>query len=275
MTTTGIGRILLGLLVLTVLCALLSADTRGPAPQFTAQSLDGQTFSNASLSGRVTLLQFWATWCPVCREDQSAVDNIQSMFAGQGLTVIAIDVGESEATVKSYLQASPRSCPVVVDSGHSLAVRFGAHAYPYYVLIDSQGNIAGTQSGGGGEALLQHLLRRAGLSLRSETPDAGNQSAASTPSQGIGRSTIIVVPGGASALSAKPVPKTIFVFANGERLEADHYTLDATLLHVVVGGQQRTIALSALDMKTTIAVNHQRGVDLKVPKSRSEVFVTF
>lgn len=273
MTTTSTSRILLGLLTLMVLCAWVRADTRGPAPQFTAQALDGETFTNASLSGRVTLLQFWATWCPVCREDQSAVDNIQSMFADQGLTVIAIDVGESEATVKTYLQASPRSCPVVVDSGHSLAARFGAHAYPYYVLIDSQGNIAGTQSGGGGEASLQHLLRRAGLSLRSETPGAGNQSSA--PAQGIGRSTLIEVPGGRSGRPTKPAPKTIFVFANGERLEADHYTLDTTLLHVMVGGQQRTIAISALDMKTTIAVNRQRGIDLKFPKTRSEVYVTF
>ncbi len=267
------NRILHGLLTLMVLCALVSADTRGPAPQFTAQTLDGETFSNASLSGRVTLLQFWATWCPVCKEDQSAVDNIQSMFADQGLTVIAIDVGESEATVRAYLQASPRSCSVVVDSAHSLAARFGAHGYPYYVLIDSQGNIAGTQSGGGGEALLQHLLRRAGLSLRSEKPDVGNQKLAASP--GIGRSALIEAPGGPSALPATPAPKTIFVFANGERLEADHYTLDATLLHVTVGGLQRTIALSALDIKTTIAVNRERGIDLKFPKTRSEVYVTF
>lgn len=258
-----------------VLCAWLRADTRGPAPQFTAQALDGETFSNASLNGRVTLLQFWATWCPVCRGDQSAVDNIQSMFADQGLTVIAIDVGESEATVRSYLQASPRSCPVVVDSGHSLAARFGVHGYPHYVLIDAEGNIAGTQSGGGGEALLQRLLRRAGLSLRREPRDAGNQSAASASSQGIGRSSVIVASGGQSALPAKPAPKTIFVFANGERLEADHYTLDTTVLRVMVGGEQRTIAISALDMKTTIAVNRQRGIDLKIPKSKSEVYVTF
>ena len=64
---TSIARILLGLLSLIVLCVLVSADTRGPAPQFTVQTLDGETFTNASIRGRVTLLDFWATWCPVCR----------------------------------------------------------------------------------------------------------------------------------------------------------------------------------------------------------------
>jgi thiol-disulfide isomerase/thioredoxin len=271
--SSSMNRILHGLLTLMVLCVLVRADTRGPAPQFTAQTLDGETFSNASLSGRVTLLQFWTTWCPVCRGDQSAVDNIESMFAGQGLVVLAIDVGESEATVKTYLQGNPRSCRVVVNDGRSLAARFGVHGYPHYVLIDSQGNIAGTQSGGGGEASLQRLLRRAGLSLQSDKPEVGNQKLAASP--GVGRSALIEAPGGPSALPAKPAPKTIFVFANGERLEADHYTLGPTLLHVTVDGLQRTIALSALDIKTTIAVNRERGIDLKFPKTRSEVYVTF
>ncbi len=271
--STRINRIFYCLLTLMLYCALGAADTRGPAPQFTAQTLDGETFTNASLIGRVTLLQFWTTWCPVCHGDQSAVDNIESMFASQGLTVLAIDVGESEATVKNYLQANPRSCRVVVNDGRGLAARFGVHGFPYYVLIDSHGNIAGTQSGGGGEALLQHLLKRAGLGSQPDTAAVGQQKSA--PSPGIGRSSVIEVPLGPSAVPSKPTPKTIFVFVNGERLEADHYTIDAALLRVMVGGQQRTIALSTLDVKATVAVNRQRGVEFKIPKSRSEVFVTF
>jgi hypothetical protein len=76
-------------------------------------------------------------------------------------------------------------------------------------------------------------------------------------------------------LQTKPVPKSVFVLANGERLEADHYTLDAGFLHVAVGGAQRTIALSALDMKATTAANRERGIDFKIPQSRSEVFLAF
>ena len=271
MKKTSITRILLGLLTLIVLCALVRADTRGPAPQFTVQTLDGETFTNASIRGRVTLLDFWATWCPVCRGDQAAVDDIERRFADQGLIVLAVDVGESEATVRTYLQGNPRSCRVVVNDGRSLAARFGVHGYPHYVVIDGDGNIAGIQSGSGGEASLQRLVNRAGL--RSNGPEIRNQTSAS--SAVIGRSTLIEVPGGPSTPPTKPGPKTIFVFANGERLEADHYTLDTNLLHVVVRGQQRTIAINTLDIKTTLAVNRQRGIDLKIPQSRSEVFVTF
>ncbi len=273
--STSISRILHVLLTLTVLCAFVRADNRGSAPQFTAKTLDGETFTNGSLSGGVVLLQFWTTWCPVCHEDQAAVDNIEAAFADQGLTVLAVDVGEPEATVRAYLQANPRSCRIVVSDGRSLAAQFGVHGYPHYVVIDRNGNIAASGSGGGGEGSLRYLLSRAGLRLHSDTPVAGNQNPASSSSPGIGRSTLINVPVGQSTLPLKPVPKTIFVLANGDRLEADHYALYPTSLHVVVGGQQRTIALSALDMKATVAVNRERGINLNIPKSRGEVFVTF
>jgi thiol-disulfide isomerase/thioredoxin len=249
------------------------ADTQGPAPQFTAQTLDGDTFNNASLRGRVTLLQFWATQCPDCRLDQAAVDNIERMYAGQGLVVLAVDAGESEATVRNYLRANPRSARVVVNPSGALATRFGAHTFPYYVVIDSQGNIAGTQTGPGGVSSLRKLLSAGGLSLQAEVQDVGDETVIT--SRGPDGAAVIDVPTGQNARPEKRVPKTVFVFANGGQIEADRYTIDPTSLHVVVNGEKRTIALSELDLKATMAVNRQRGVDLIIPKKSDEVFVTF
>jgi len=270
---TGVNRILGGLLALAVLCTLVTADTQGPAPQFAVKTLSGETFTNSSLSGRVTLLQFWATWCPHCRRDQAAVDNMERSYADKGLIVLAVDVDESEATVRKYLEANPRSCRIVLNDGANLAARFGVHGFPYYVLIDGNGNIAGTQNGAGGEASLQRLLSRAGLSPHSDTLDAGNHYSGASPR--IGKSTVITVPGTRSTPPSKPLPKTIFVFADGSRFETDHYMLDATSLHVVVDGQPRTIPFTKLDLKATLAVNHNRGVDLNIPKNQSEIFLTF
>ena len=146
------------LLAAALLSGAAVADSRVSAPQFTARTLDGQTVSSSSLSGSVVLLQFWTSWCPVCRHDQPAVDRIAAEFGSSGLVVLAVDDGESEAVVRKYLQANPRSCPVVVSDGHSLAARFGVHGYPHYVVIDRNGNIAASRSGGGGEAYLRYLL---------------------------------------------------------------------------------------------------------------------
>jgi thiol-disulfide isomerase/thioredoxin len=260
---TNMSRILHGLLSLIVLCVFARADIGGQAPPFTAQTLDGEILTSASLSGRVILIEFWATWCPYCRRDQSSVDNIERAYSSKGLIVLAVDVGESESAVRKYLNENPRSCRVVLNNG--LASRFGAHGFPYYVVIDREGNISGTQSGSAGEASLLHLLSRAGLF--SATRDAANQHPSASPSNN--GAQVIEEPLAQSTLPPKPSPKTIFVFANGERLEVDHYTIHAGLLHLAVGGQQRTVALSTLDIKTTIAVNHERGIELKIPQSKS------
>ena len=270
-------RVLLSVvLTMAVACPFARADTGQPAPQFTAQTLDGESFNTTSLRGRVVLLQFWATWCPHCRDDQSALDHIERMFSGQGLMVLAVDDGEPEATVMKYLQEHPRACRIVLDQGLNISRRFGKHGFPYYVLIDRDGRIAGTQNGAGGEALLLDLLSRAGLSSRSSAQQASHQDpdAASGPG-GPSGAKVIEVPRMRNTRPAKPIPETIFVLSNGERLESNRYTIGALYLRVEVGGEERTIAVAELDRKATMAANQGRGVDLKIPTNGSEVFVAF
>lgn len=258
------------LLWLVLLCGGAFADT--PAPQFAAKSLDGQTFSNASLRGNIVLLEFWTTWCPVCRHDQAAIDSVQAAFGGDGLVVIAVDDGEPEALVRKYLQASPRSVAVVATGDRSLAARFGVHSYPHYVLIDRGGSVVASRAGGGGEPYLRSLLARAGLGSRPETVQAANRT---VPIAGPASPQLINVAPVASAPLAKPIPKTVFVFTDGDQLEADHYMLYANFLHVTAEGQERSIPLSALDVKKTMAVNRERGINIHIPTSGSEVFLAF
>jgi cytochrome c biogenesis protein CcmG, thiol:disulfide interchange protein DsbE len=267
-----VRRIFYALLSAMFLCAFAITDSGATAPQFSVKTLDGQNFSNSSLEGDVVLLQFWTTWCPYCRQDQPAVDNIQAEFGGQGLVVIAVDDGESEAVVRRYLEESPRSVAIVATGDHILAARFGVHGYPSYVVINRSGNISGTGSGGGGEAYLRALLRTAGMAANSGT--AQQQAAAAAPSVTSGPRWTNVPPT-TSSVAAKPLPKTVFVFSDGARLEADHYELNATFLRVTAEGQERSIPLSALDVKKTIAANRERGINLKIPTHGNEIFLAF
>ena len=143
--------------------ALLAIGSREPAPKFHAKTLDGEVFTNESLKGKVVLLQFWTAWCPYCKEEQGAVDAVAHDFAGRGLVVLAVNVGEGKKKVKQYLADSPRTCKVVLTDDTNLAAMFAAKSYPIYVLIDRDGNIAGKQDGAAGESALRELLARAGL----------------------------------------------------------------------------------------------------------------
>ena len=134
-----------------------------PAPHFSATTTAGEKFTNASIKGKVALFEFWTTWCGYCADEAAFVDKIGKELAPKGLILLAIDVGESKKTVKKYLVDHPRSCRIVLNEDTNLAAMYAANAYPIYVAIDREGNIAGTQRGAAGERGLRRLLRSAGM----------------------------------------------------------------------------------------------------------------
>lgn len=264
---------LLVFLAIVFCCGSSRAELR-EAPQFTLRTLDGRTYNNASLSGSYTLLQFWATWCPHCRSDESALDEVERRYGSQGLVVLAIDEGESAENVQTYLREHPRSVPIVLDEDNRIAGRFGKHGLPYYVLIDKRGNIVGTQNGAGGkEALLSLVGHKAGFPGAPSEPASG--TAIPTEDRRSAGMKVIEVPHENRVAISKPLPKTVFVLKSGERLESDHYTLDAHDLRIASDGQNRTIPTGSLDVSATQAANRARGVDLKVPTGRNEFFLAF
>lgn len=146
-----------------------STKAKEAAPRFTATSTDGEKFSNASIKGRIVLLEFWTTWCSFCAEEAPFVDKINRESGGKDLLVLAVNVGESKKTVKKYLEAHPRSCKIVLTDDTNLAAMYAATVYPIYVVIDREGNIAATQRGAAGEEALWDLLADAGLEIKTES----------------------------------------------------------------------------------------------------------
>ncbi len=154
------------ILAIVLLTSILTsaADEEGqPAPRFHAKTTAGEIFTNDTTKGKVVLLQFWTTWCPYCRREQSLVDSIDKEFAGKGVVVLAVNVAESKKKVKQYLQDNPRSCRIVLTDDTNLAAMYQANSYPIYVVIDRDGNIAAEQRGSGGERSLRRMLRKAGV----------------------------------------------------------------------------------------------------------------
>jgi thiol-disulfide isomerase/thioredoxin len=159
-------------LLLTALCVFAGPTGKEPAPRFTARTTEGERFTNDSIKGKVVLLDFWTTWCPYCIEEASVVEKINHEFADKGLLVLAINVGESKKKVKQYLELHPRKCRIVLMEDTNLAAMYQATVYPIYVVIDREGNIAGTQRGAGGELALRRLLARGGMAAEEESEPA-------------------------------------------------------------------------------------------------------
>jgi thiol-disulfide isomerase/thioredoxin len=129
-------------------------------PEFRAISLDGQTFDSDSVAGNVVLVQFWATWCGVCRRDQANVDKVAQH---RGVVVLAVNSGESREAVKAYLSGSPRDVNVVLAGDTNLEQLFPSPGVPTYVVLDRDGKVVAKHRGYAGEARLERMLAAAGL----------------------------------------------------------------------------------------------------------------
>lgn len=133
-------------------------------PNFTAQSMQGEKLNNTALEGKVALIQLWATWCGYCRKDQPVLEKLAKEFRGKGLVVVAMNVGEDRPTVEAYLKANPRpNVKIVLNRDTSLPDMIAAEGFPFYVLLDKEGKVAGAQAGSGGEASLREMLSEVGL----------------------------------------------------------------------------------------------------------------
>lgn len=150
-------------LALTAAGAPAGSKTKEPAPRFNATATTGEKFNNDSIKGKVVLLEFWTTWCGYCADEAPFVDKIGKEYAGKGLVILAVNVGESKKTVKKYLEQHPRSVRIVLMEDTNLAAMYAAKVYPIYVVIDREGFIAGERRGAGGEDALRDLLARGGL----------------------------------------------------------------------------------------------------------------
>jgi len=96
-----------------------------------------------------------------------------------------------------------------------------------------------------------------------------------TPSAPAPSPKLVEVPQDGPATPAKEQPPALFVLQNGQHIESDHYVLSDKSVTVDVGRQQRTIPLSDIDLKETMAENRQRGVEIAFPRDSNSLFMSF
>src|SRR5579863_8683383 len=112
------------------------------APEVESPLLDGGTFRLADHIGKqVILLNFFATWCPPCRAEIPELRRYLALHAGEGLMVVGIDSGETEALVRPFLRDNSVSYPVGLDPEDALKDTFGVQSFPTSILIGRDGRI--------------------------------------------------------------------------------------------------------------------------------------
>ena len=111
------------------------------APDFELKSMKGETIKLSDYRGKVVILDFWATWCPPCREEIPHFIKLQKELGEKGLAVIGVSLDQSDAPVRSFIKEHGINYPVVMGDGR-LANRYGGvRAIPTTFIINKDGEI--------------------------------------------------------------------------------------------------------------------------------------
>jgi len=120
-----------------------------PAPKFSLKDLAGSEVKLADLRGKVVLLNFWATWCPPCREEIPSMMRLNQAMAGKPFQMLAVSIDEGgQAAVAGYFKQSGNMLPALLDTSQAVSKRYGLTGVPESFVIDKKGVIMKKVVGG-------------------------------------------------------------------------------------------------------------------------------
>ncbi len=135
---------------------------RAVAPDFTLQTVDGQTVRLRDLRGKVVLLNFWATWCPPCKAEMPDLEALHRAYGvSQGFTVLGVNMEESAKAVADFAQQRGITFPLLLDTDGRVSNKlFVVRSLPTSMIIDREGFIRDVWTGQiSKDAMLARLQR--------------------------------------------------------------------------------------------------------------------
>lgn len=137
-----------------VVVAILQSDAGAPpvvrgtvAPNFDLPQLGTSTGSDTanldlgSLTGRVVLVNFWATWCEPCEREMPAMERLYQSLADQPFELVAVAIDDSESKVQLFQDRYRLSFPIVLDLDQSVSQSYQTMGVPESLLLDREGRI--------------------------------------------------------------------------------------------------------------------------------------
>ena len=141
----GLGILLIALLLYLSLFSNSYQPPAGlgkgdPAPDFKLKTLDGKEVSLSDYRGKVVLINFWATWCPPCREEMPLFERIYRKYKNKGFEILAIGTDGSVEPVKKFVKEYKLSFPVLFDNANVVAL-YQVQGLPTSFLVGRDGKI--------------------------------------------------------------------------------------------------------------------------------------
>ena len=142
---------ILAVLSIAVLLAAKTSPAAEPkpvAPNWQLRDINGKPINLADFKGKVVILDFWATWCPPCRQEIPGFVTLQRKYQDKGLVIIGVSLDQQgPGVVKPFVRELRMNYPVVMGDEKIVSDYGGIEAIPTTFIIDRQGEVVTAHQG--------------------------------------------------------------------------------------------------------------------------------
>ena len=111
------------------------------APDFALDDARGQPHRLADSLGRVTLVNFWATWCPPCVHEIPSMNRLAGAYDPADFAIVSINFKESPAHILAFMERVAVDFPVLMDADGRVSGQWGVFAFPSSFILDHAGRV--------------------------------------------------------------------------------------------------------------------------------------
>lgn len=117
---------------------LLPPTVGAEAADFTLPALAGGQKTLSGWQGQAVVINFWATWCPPCREEMPLLEAAAERY-GDRLVIVGVNYAEDAALVQEYIASQNITFPILLDQDGLVSDRYFVRSYPMTFFVDAQG----------------------------------------------------------------------------------------------------------------------------------------
>ncbi len=133
-------------LSLGLLPACSGAAKPGAPEKIETVDMSGVEKRIAANKGKVTLIMFWATWCPACKTELPVLEQLRAKYPKDVLDILALSVDDTDQAMREYLKSRPTTLTVLMAKG-DVSTEFGVRSIPNLVIFDGEGKVAFNSAG--------------------------------------------------------------------------------------------------------------------------------
>lgn len=117
----------------------LVGEVGRPAPDFELQDTAGRIWKLSDLKGQVVFVNFWATWCPPCREEMPSMQALYEAMPKDRFKMLAILSNDDPALATAFAAKGGFNFPILIDPGSQIGKAYGLTGVPETYIVDKQG----------------------------------------------------------------------------------------------------------------------------------------